>query len=182
MTDQPAPAEAVIRTAKADDLPQIQAIYAHYVTAGVSTFEIDPPDLAEMTRRFEALTGGGYPYIVAEAGGAVGGYAYAGPYRTRPAYRHTVEDSVYVAPGHVGLGLGRRLVEEIIRRSAEAGFRQMVAVISDDESTVSIHLHARCGFEHVGVLKNVGYKMGRWIDSTLMQRPLGEGNRAEPTR
>ncbi len=182
MTDQPAPAEAVIRTAKADDLPQIQAIYAHYVTAGVATFEIDPPDLAEMTRRFEALTGGGYPYIAAEAGNTVAGYAYAGPYRARQAFRHTVEDSVYVAPGHVGLGLGRRLLEEIIRRSTEAGFRQMVAVIGDDQSTVSIHLHARCGFEHVGVLENVGYKMGRWIDSTLMQRPLGEGDRTGPTR
>ncbi len=182
MTDQPTSAEAVIRTAAMDDLPQIQAIYAHYVTAGVATFEIDPPDLAEMTRRFETLTGGGYPYIVAEAGGAVAGYAYAGPYRARRAYRHTVEDSVYVSPGHVGLGLGRRLLEEIIRRCTEAGFRQMVAAISDDQSAASIHLHARCGFEHVGVLKSAGYKMGRWIDNTLMQRPLGEGDRAEPSR
>ena len=182
MTDQPTSAKAVIRTAAMDDLPQIQAIYAHYVTAGAATFEIDPPDLAEMTRRFETLTGGGYPYIVAEVDGAVGGYAYAGPYRTRQAYRYTVEDSVYVSPDHVGLGLGRRLLEEIIRRCTEAGFRQMMAVISDDRNAASLHLHARCGFEHVGVLKNVGYKMGRWINRTVMQRPLGEGDRAEPTR
>lgn len=176
-------AEVLIRDARADDLPAIQAIYAHHVRHGLASFEETPPDLAEMTRRFEAARAGGYPYIAAAdeaAGGAVVGYAYGGPHRPRPAYRYTVENSVYLAPEAQGGGIGRALLETLIERCAALGFRQMVAVIGDSGNLASIGLHESLGFRRVGDLRAVGFKFGRWVDTVIMQRPLGEGGQTLP--
>jgi L-amino acid N-acyltransferase YncA len=170
-----------IRPATADDIPAITRIYADAVRHGTASFELDPPDEAEMARRQQALSDGGYPYIVAEEGGTFLGYAYAGPFRPRPAYRHSVEDSVYVAADAQGRGVGRALLDALIARCTQAGFRQMIAVIGD--STLqgpSIALHAAAGFRSVGTLDAVGYKHGRWLDSVYMQRPLGVGASQEP--
>jgi L-amino acid N-acyltransferase YncA len=152
------------------------------VIHGTASFEIDPPDEAEMRRRREVLLEGGYPYLVAEIGGIVAGYAYAGPYRPRPAYGNSVEDSVYVHPDCQASGVGRALVTALIQICEERGFRQMVAVIGDSASHGSIRLHESLGFTLVGVLKAIGFKHGRWLDSVLMQRPLGEGALRLPGR
>jgi phosphinothricin acetyltransferase len=170
-----------IRDCTVTDIPAITLIYAHAVRFGTASFELEPPDEAEMLRRQRALLDGGFPYIVAEGDGAVLGYAYAGPYRTRPAYRHTVENSIYIAPAVQRQGIGRRLLDALIVRATEAGFRQMIAVIGD--STLqgpSIGLHAAAGFRMVGTLDAVGYKHGRWLDSVYMQRTLGAGAEAGP--
>lgn len=169
-----------VRPSAEADIPAIAAIYAHAVVRGTASFELEPPDEAEMARRRAALLAGGYPYLVAEIGGAVAGYAYAGPYRTRPAYRATVEDSIYVAPSRQGLGVGRALLGALIEACAAEGFRQMVAVIGDSASAGSRRLHAAQGFRLVGVLEAVGYKQGRWLDSVLMQRALGDGAASPP--
>lgn len=158
------------------DLPTIQAIYAHAVINGTASFELDPPDLAEMTRRFEALTTGGFPYLVAHEGDRVLGYAYAGAYRARPAYRGTLEDSVYIAPEAKGRGLGKALLTALITEAEARGFRQMIAVIGGSGHMASIKLHEALGFEHIGALKNVGYKHDQWLDTVFMQRALGEGD------
>jgi L-amino acid N-acyltransferase YncA len=171
---------SLIRLSVDADLPAITAIYAHAVVHGTASFEIDPPDEAEMRRRREVLLKTGYPYFVAEIDGMVAGYAYAGPYRPRPAYRNSVEDSVYVDPGRQASGVGRALVTALIQACEERGFRQMVAVIGDSASLGSIRLHESLGFELVGVLKAIGFKHGRWLDSVLMQRPLSEGAGALP--
>jgi phosphinothricin acetyltransferase len=171
-----------IRPARPDDIPAIAAIYAHAVIHGTASFELAPPDAAEMTRRFEALASGGYPYLVAQAEGTILGYAYAGPYRPRPAYRSTVEDSVYVAPEAQGRGVGRALLAALIEASEALDFRLMVAVIGDAESRGSIRLHESLGFAHVGALEPVGYKHGRWLATVLMQRVLGPGGDSPPTR
>lgn len=165
----------LIRAAGLADLPAITEIYDHAVRYGTASFETEPPDEAEMTRRYRALVGGGFPYLVAERDGAVVGYAYAGPYRTRPAYRYTVEDSIYVSPAAQRRGVGRALLEELIAESTVRGFRQMIAVIGDSAQIASIELHRAAGFHYVGNLQNVGFKFGRWLDSVLMQRPLGAG-------
>lgn len=170
----------MIRDAVAGDLPSIAAIYGHHVRQGLASFEEEAPTVAEMARRHAELVGRGYPYLVAEIDGAVTGYAYAGPYRTRPAYRHSVENSVYLAPDRQRTGIGSRLLEELIRRCEAAGFRQMVAIIGDSANAASIGLHARMGFRHAGVLTAIGYKHGRWVDSVLMQRPLGPGDTRDP--
>lgn len=170
----------VIRDAVAGDLPAIAAIYGHHVRQGLASFEEEAPAVAEMARRHAELVGRGYPYLVAEIDGAVTGYAYAGPYRARPAYRHSVENSVYLAPDRQRTGIGSRLLEELIRRCEAAGFRQMVAIIGDSANAASIGLHARMGFRHAGVLTAIGYKHGRWVDSVLMQRPLGPGDTRDP--
>ncbi len=164
----------VLRAAVIEDVAAIQAIYAHHVATGFGSFEETPPDLAEMTRRFQVLMDGSYPYLVATdgAGGPALGYAYAGAYRPRSAYRHTVEDSVYVAPAALGRGIGRALLGGLIAEASARGFRQMVAVIGDSGNTGSIGLHAALGFEHIGTLRNVGLKRGRWLDTVLMQRAL----------
>jgi phosphinothricin acetyltransferase len=146
------------------------------VLTGTATFEIEPPDLAEMRSRREALLKGGYPYIVAEAEGEVLGYAYTGTYRTRPAYRSTTENSVYVRDGSHGRGIGRALLAATIEQATGAGFRQMIAIIGDSGNAASIGLHAALGFAHVGVLRSVGWKHGRWLDTVLMQRALGPGD------
>jgi phosphinothricin acetyltransferase len=148
------------------------------VLTGTASFEIEPPDEAEMERRREALLAGNHPYLVAERDGTLIGYAYAGLYRARPAYRSTVENSVYVREGEQGHGLGRALLGALIAEAGTRGFRQMVAVIGDSANTPSIALHAALGFELVGTLRAVGWKHGRWLDTVLMQRALGPGDGA----
>ena len=168
------------RPAADSDLPRIAAIYAHHVLTGFASFELDPPDAAEMQRRRADVVARGLPYLVAEAGGEVLGYAYAAPYRLRPAYRFTVEDSIYVDPGGTGRGIGRLLLERLIAESAARGCRQMVAVIGGSDNHGSIALHKSCGFFPAGTLPAVGFKFGRWADSVLMQRALGAGDATPP--
>jgi L-amino acid N-acyltransferase YncA len=169
-----------IRPALAADLPAITEIYAEAVRFGTATFELVPPDLAEMTRRFQALADGGFPYFVADLEGRVTGYAYAGPYRPRPAYRFTVENSVYLAPAIHRRGIGRQLLERLIADCDTRGFRQMIAVIGDSANAASVGVHTACGFQMIGTHPNVGLKFGRWLDTVMMQRALGEGARTLP--
>jgi len=159
----------------------ITRIYGHAVRHGTASFELDAPDEAEMARRQEALIAGGYPYLVAQADGEVLGYAYAGPYRARPAYRFTVEDSVYIAPHAQRRGLGRLLLDRLIAESEARDYRQMIAVIGDSAQHASIALHTAAGFRLTGTLQAVGFKFGRWLDSVLMQRPLSAGAATEPS-
>jgi phosphinothricin acetyltransferase len=166
---------AEIRQAIAADLPFVTEIYADAVAFGTATFELIPPDLAEMTRRFQALTDGGFPYFVAVLEGRVAGYAYAGPYRARPAYRFTVENSVYLQPAIHRRGIGQQLLQRLIAECEARGFRQMIAVIGDSANAGSIGVHSRCGFRMIGTHPNVGLKFGRWLDTVMMQRQLGEG-------
>jgi L-amino acid N-acyltransferase YncA len=172
----------LVRPSRDSDLPALTAIYAHAVAHGTASFELTPPDEAEMARRRHALLEGGFPYLVAEREGRMAGYAYAGPYRTRPAYRSTVEDSIYVAPDAHRQGVGRTLLEALIREAEAQDFRLMVAVIGDEASHGSIGLHASLGFENAGVFKGVGHKGGRWLSTVLMQRALGPGSATPPTR
>jgi L-amino acid N-acyltransferase YncA len=172
----------LIRPSEGGDLAQITAIYAHAVSHGTASFELEPPAEAEMARRRGALVENGYPYLVAEADGAILGYAYAGPYRPRAAYRSTVEDSIYVSPAAQGRGVGRALLAALIRHCEALDFRLMVAVIGDEASAGSIALHRGAGFEPVGTLSGIGYKHGRWLASVLMQRALGPGTDTPPTR
>ena len=167
------PDQVCIRPATPDDVAAITDIYAHAVRHGTASFEIDPPDNDEMLRRFQVLASARFPYLVAERAGIIAGYAYAGPYRNRPAYRWTVEDSVYVTETAQRRGIGRALLEGLIGESEARGFRQMIAVIGDSVQTPSIALHRSAGFRMVGTLEAVGFKLGRWLDSVLMQRPLG---------
>jgi phosphinothricin acetyltransferase len=170
----------LIRAAQPQDLAVITAIYDHAVRHGTASFELEPPDAGEMTRRYETLRRGGYPYLVAEIDGELLGYAYAGPYRARPAYHWSVEDSIYIAPQSHRRGIGRALIERLIAEADAAGFRQMIAVIGDSANAGSIELHRRAGFRMVGTFDNVGFKFGRWLDSVLMQRPLGAGSTTDP--
>jgi L-amino acid N-acyltransferase YncA len=170
----------LIRPACEADMPAITAIYRVEVLNGVATFELDPPDDAEMARRFEAVVASGCAYLIAEAAGQVAGFAYATAYRARPAYRFTVEDSIYVAASVQRRGVGRALLSVLIERSAAAGHRQMIAVIGDSANTGSIRLHRAASFAFAGVLHAVGYKHGRWLDSVLMQRSLGPGDATAP--
>ena len=165
------------------DLPRVQAIYAHHVLNGLASFEETVPTLEEMRRRYETTQAQGFPYIAAEAGPSpsLAGYAYAGPYRTRPAYRFSIENSVYIAPESIGQGIGRALLSELIARCTTLGYRQMIAVIGDSGNAASIGLHQALGFAHAGTLRSVGFKFGRWIDSVIMQRPLGTGDGDLPT-
>ena len=169
-----------IRPATPADIPAITRIYAQAVTHGTASFELEPPDEAEMTKRMQALLDGKFPYFAAEIDGAVAGYAYASLYRTRPAYRFTVENSVYVAPDMHRRGIGKMLLEKLIETCAALGFRQMIAVIGDSNQAASIGVHRACGFEPAGNLKNIGYKFGRWLDTPLMQRALGPGATTKP--
>ena len=170
----------LIRAAQPQDLAVITAIYDHAVRHGTASFELEPPDAGEMTRRYETLRCGGYPYLVAEIDGELLGYAYAGPYRARPAYHWSVEDSIYIAPRSHRRGIGRALIERLIAEAEAAGFRQMIAVIGDSANAGSIELHRGAGFRMVGTFDNVGFKFGRWLDSVLMQRPLGNGAQTVP--
>jgi phosphinothricin acetyltransferase len=169
-----------IRAATAADIAAITAIYDHAVRHGTASFELEPPDAAEMARRRLALVEAGYPYVVAEADGMVAGYAYAGPYRPRPAYRWSVEDSVYVAPAMQRRGIGAALLDRLIAKAEQRGYRQMIAVIGDSAQTPSIKLHRAAGFRPIGTIEHVGFKLGRWLDTVLMQRALGPGAAAPP--
>jgi phosphinothricin acetyltransferase len=169
-----------VRPAAPADIPAITRIYAHAVRHGTASFELDPPDEAEMLRRQRTLLDAGYPYLVAESDGAVAGYAYAGPYRARPAYRFSVENSIYIAPDMHRRGIGRVLLERLIAECETRGYRLMIAVIGDSAQTPSIELHRAAGFKLVGALEGVGYKFDRWLDTVLMQRALGKGRSAPP--
>ena len=171
---------AEIRPATAADLPAITEIYEHAVRYGTATFELVPPDLAEMTRRFKVLIDGGFPYLAASVEGDVIGYAYAGPYRPRPAYRFTVENSVFLKPSTHRRGIGLQLMQRLIPDCEARGFRQMIAVIGDSANAGSIGLHTRCGFQMIGTHANVGLKFGRWLDTVMMQLALGEGGSSVP--
>ncbi|MCO6414906.1 N-acetyltransferase family protein [Siccirubricoccus sp. KC 17139] len=173
--------DLILRDSMEADLPAITRIYGHWVLHGLASFELDPPSQAEMAKRRAAVLEGGYPHIVAtDREGTVLGYAYASAYRTRPAYRFTCEDSIYVAPEAGRRGIGQALLPLLVERCAAAGFRLMVAVIGDSGNAGSIGLHARCGFARVGTLPAIGWKHGRWVDSVLMSRPLGEGATTPP--
>jgi len=172
---------ALLRDIVAADIPAVTAIYADAVRNGTATYELDPPDLMEMTARHAALADYGYPYVVAERNATVLGYAYAGPFRARPAYRFIVEDSIYIAPAAKGQGLGRLLLSALIERCEKLGFRQVVAVIGDGSATsASVRLHEALGFQHSGLLRGSGYKHGRWLDTVFMQLPLNGGNSVAP--
>lgn len=170
-----------IRPATPTDIPAITEIYAHAVRHGTASFELEPPGEPEMAQRQSKLLDAGFPYLVAEIGDGIAGYAYAALYRTRPAYRWSVEDSIYVSPDAYRRGVGRALLERLIAECEQRGFRQMLAVIGDStQQTPSIELHRALGFRIVGVLENVGYKFDRWLDSVLMQRDLGPGATTKP--
>ena len=170
----------VIRSATEADLPAITAIYDHAVRYGTATFELTPPDLAEMTRRFGALRDGGFPYLAAEQDGAVVGYAYAGSYRPRPAYRFTVENSIYLDPAAHRRGIGMQLLRRLIAECEARGYRQMIAVIGDSANAGSVGLHTRAGFQMIGTHPAVGLKFGRWLDTVMMQLALGAGSTTIP--
>ncbi len=176
----PNPVAIAIRASRDDDLAAITAIYGHHVLRGSASFETEPPSLEDVRRRRAELITRGYPYLVAEDAAGIAGYAYAGPYRPRPAYRDTVENSVYLRPDAVGRGIGRRLLEALIGDCESRGYRQMIAVVGDSGNMASIRLHERAGFRLIGVLRSVGVKHGRWLDTVLLQRALGAGDRAPP--
>ncbi len=161
-----------VRDAREEDFLAVQAIYAFYVTRTAASFEEEPPAVAEMQRRWQDVTGRGFPYLVAECAGEVLGYAYAGPWRTRSAYRYTIEDSIYVAPMTVRRGIGSALLGALIERCTILGYRQMIAVIGDSANLPSIGLHRSLGFRQEGILRGVGLKFGRWVDVVIMHRPL----------
>ena len=169
-----------IRMSRDADVPTITAIYAHHVDTGTASFETVAPDETEMRRRRAVLLERRYPFFVADLDGRVCGYAYAGPYRTRPAYRHSVEDSVYVERVAHRRGIGMALLRTLIQACTERGYRQMVAIIGDSAQTASIRLHQAAGFEMVGTLRHIGYKHGRWLDTVFMQLALGEGASTPP--
>jgi L-amino acid N-acyltransferase YncA len=170
-----------IRPATAADLPAVTDIYEHAVRYGTATFELIPPDLAEITRRFGALMDGGFPYFVAVLDGGVAGYAYAGPYRPRPAYRFTVENSVYLRPAIHRRGIGLQLLQRLIGECEARGYRQMIAVIGDSANAGSIGVHTKTGFQMIGTHPDVGLKFGRWLDTVMMQRALGKGASTVPS-
>lgn len=168
------------RPAANGDLEAITEIYGHHVLHGLGSFELTAPSLEAMAERFEAIKARGLPYLVVEREGAVRGFAYAGAYRPRPAYRFAVENSVYIAPGHEGRGLGRLLLRQVIRDCTDLGYRRMVAVIGDSANHASIRLHEALGFERAGLIPSTGFKLGRWVDVVILQRALGEGDRSLP--
>ncbi len=170
----------LVRPAAPQDLPAIQSIYAYHVLNGLASFEEEAPPLGEMQRRYEDIARQGLPYLVAEGKGEVLGYGYCTLYRTRTAYRHTLEDSIYVKHGKQGKGIGRAVLAELISRCTELNYRQIIAVIGDSANASSIAVHASLGFVRAGNLRSTGYKFGRWVDSVLMQLPLGPGDGAKP--
>jgi L-amino acid N-acyltransferase YncA len=172
-----APVSCVVRDSRAEDLAQVQSIYRFHVLHGLASFEEQPPSLEDITRRRRDVLARELPHLVAEANGEVVGYGYAAPYRDRSAYRFTLEDSVYVDHRQTRRGIGRALLDELVRRCERGPWRQMIAIIGDSDNIPSIALHQRLGFRRVGHLQGVGFKFGRWIDSVLMQRGLGEHGR-----
>lgn len=173
-------ARLVVRPAALPDLAAITAIYQPAVRDGLASWEYDPPDVAEMIRRYEAIVAAGYPYLVAEMDGRIIGYAYASAYRSRPGYRFTVENSVYVAPDTQRAGAGQALLRELIDRCTAKGYRQMIAVIGDSGNAPSISLHRKLGFTFCGIIHAIGWKHGRWLDGVYMQRALGAGDTTPP--
>ncbi|MCY1212346.1 Phosphinothricin N-acetyltransferase [compost metagenome] len=165
----------LLRDATPADLPAIQSIYAPHVLHGSASFEMEVPDLNELGVRLARVREARLPYLVAELDGEVVGYGYAAPYRPRPAYRFTAEDSVYVRDGLEGRGIGRLLLERLIQRCEQQGYRQMIAMVGDSGNLASVGLHEHLGFRRVGVLENVGFKHGRWLDCVILQRAQGEG-------
>jgi L-amino acid N-acyltransferase YncA len=172
--------EITIRGVRGGDIAAITRIYADAVRHGTASFELEPPDEAEMTRRQRALSAKGYPYLVADIAGVAAGYAYAGPYRDRRAYDWSVEDSIYIAPEFHRKGIGRLLLTRLVAESETLGFRQMLGVIGDTANTASIAVHAAVGFRLIGTFQSIGHKHGRWLDTVLMQRRLGSGDTAPP--
>tara|TARA_R110000787_G_scaffold63679_7_gene143632 strand:+ start:61919 stop:62479 length:561 start_codon:yes stop_codon:yes gene_type:complete len=158
----------------------ITAIYGHHVLHGTSSWELTPPDRVDMTDRAKALLAGGYPYLLALINGRVAGYAYAGAYRPRPAYRYTVEHSIYVNEAERRGGVGHTLMQALIESCTARGFRQMIAVVGDSQNQQSIRFHEKMGFRHVGLVENIGFKFERWMDQVLMQRALGDGAKTQP--
>ena len=180
MSETSPAAAPVIRDAIDADIPAIQAVYAHHVRTGVASFEEAPPSTEDMRQRRAAVLSHGLPCIVAMVDGKLAGYAYATLYRPRVAYRHTIEDSIYIDDACRGRGVGRALLAALIERCERGPWRQMVAIIADGGSGGSLSLHRNAGFELVGTLKAVGFKHGRWLDTTVMQRALGSGSEAPP--
>jgi L-amino acid N-acyltransferase YncA len=172
----------LVRPATAEDVPAFREIYAHHVLHGLASFEEEPPSVDEMRRRFEEVRLRGLPWLAADFGGVVAGYGYCAPYRTRSAYRYSLEDSVYVRQGSEGRGVGSAILGALIECAGALGYRQLVAVIGDSGHGASINLHASFGFLRVGTLRSVGFKFGRWVDSVLMQRPLGPGDGTPPEK
>ncbi len=174
MTEPPAPfPDIFVRDAREADMAQVAAIYAPYVLNGIATFEEVPPTAADMVARRADVSAAGFPYLVAETGGRIAGYCYANSFRQRPAYRFTIEDSIYVAEELRGRGIGKALIGALIARCEKGPWRQMIAVIGGSDNAASIALHRRMGFKPVGTLVAVGFKFGRWIDTVQMQRALG---------
>jgi len=180
MAEPAGPGTLCVRDARDADMASVQAIYAHHVRHALATFEEVPPEVDELAARRAKVLQLGLPYLVAEAGGQIAGYCYATSYRPRPAYRYTIEDSVYVADGLAGRGIGAALLGQLIVRCEAGPWRQMIAVIGDAGNAGSIALHRRLGFAPVGTFAAVGWKFGRWVDSVLMQRGLGAGDAAPP--
>ena len=172
--------DLVVREARAADMPAVQRIYAHQVSTGVATFEEVPPTAEVLLSRREDVRAQGLPYLVAERGGRLLGYCHAAPYRLRPAYRWTIEDSVYVSDEAQGQGVGSVLLTMLIAQCQVGLWRQMIAVIGDTGDHRSVTLHARLGFRRIGILEAVGFKGGRWVDTVIMQRPLGAGSTSPP--
>ena len=171
----------LVRPATPEDLPAIREIYGHHVLHGLASFEEEPPPLEELQRRFDDVSARGLPWLAADFGGVVSGYGYCAPYRSRSAYRYSLEDSVYVRHGSEGRGVGSALLGALIERSESLGYRQLVAVIGDSANAASINLHASFGFLRVATLRSIGFKFGRWVDSVVMQRPLGSGDATPPS-
>ena len=172
----PISASVLIRPCVEADIAAITQIYKFHVEFGTASFETSAPTEDEMLRRFRSLKEAGYPYLVAELDGTVSGYAYAGAFRARPAYGATVEDSIYVDDTRRGHGIGFKMLEALIKECTTLGFRQMIAVIGDSANHGSINVHRKAGFTMSGTLNSTGWKHGRWLDTVLMQRPLGEGD------
>jgi L-amino acid N-acyltransferase YncA len=168
-----------IRPSTEEDVPAMLSIYSYSIQHGLGPFDLEPPSPADLRRRRKAMLKRRLPHLVADAAGVVAGYAYAAPFRKRPAYRYTVEHSIYIHKDYQGVGVGRRLLSELITACADAGFRQMVAVV-DSANQPSLRLHEACGFTASGVLHSVCFKFGRWTDSVFMQRALGQSDSALP--
>lgn len=170
----------LIRPSQDQDLPQITAIYAHHVLHGTGTFETDPPSVADMTARRADVLGKGLPYLVAEQDGQVVGFAYGNWFKPRPAYRYSVEDSIYLAPDLHRKGLGRALLAELLARFEAVGIRKVMAIIGDSANAGSVGVHRALGFTQVGLVESCGWKFGAWRDIVIMQKTLGAGDTLPP--